>query len=75
MNKLKYASNAKYTGSPSPHFSLGASQYTHSTSPIRRYADLCVQRQIKQFLNPLQMLPRHSVNFTEVEGDSLDTFL
>jgi exoribonuclease-2 len=36
-----------HTGTePSPHFSLGLSAYVQATSPIRRYADLVVQRQL-----------------------------
>jgi exoribonuclease-2 len=36
--------------SPKPHSSLGLDAYTHSTSPIRRYLDLLVQRQLGHFL-------------------------
>ncbi|MEB3320271.1 MAG: RNB domain-containing ribonuclease [Cyanobium sp.] len=36
-----------HTGTqPSPHFSLGLPAYVQATSPIRRYADLVVQRQL-----------------------------
>jgi exoribonuclease II len=35
---------------PKPHCSLGMQEYTTVTSPIRRYADLVVQRQIKHVL-------------------------
>ena len=31
---------------PAPHFSLGLTAYAQATSPIRRYGDLIVQRQI-----------------------------
>ncbi len=31
---------------PTPHFSLGLDAYVQATSPIRRYADLLVQRQL-----------------------------
>jgi exoribonuclease-2 len=31
---------------PSPHFSLGLEAYVQATSPIRRYGDLLVQRQL-----------------------------
>ena len=33
-----------------PHSGLGLDAYTHATSPIRRYFDLVVQRQIRNFL-------------------------
>jgi exoribonuclease-2 len=35
---------------PSPHTGLGLDVYTNLTSPIRRYLDLIVQRQIRDFL-------------------------
>jgi exoribonuclease-2 len=35
---------------PSPHSTLGLAQYTTATSPLRRYPDLLVQRQILSFL-------------------------
>ena len=34
-----------------PHFSLGLSAYAQATSPIRRYGDLVVQRQIEAQLS------------------------
>jgi exoribonuclease-2 len=36
--------------SPRPHYGLGLDAYTQATSPIRRYLDLVVQRQMKSFL-------------------------
>ena len=35
---------------PAPHFSLGLPAYAQATSPIRRYGDLVVQRQIAAVL-------------------------
>ena len=35
---------------PGPHSALGLNVYTHATSPLRRYLDLVVQRQIKSLL-------------------------
>ncbi|WP_320676860.1 ribonuclease catalytic domain-containing protein [Prochlorococcus sp. MIT 1300] len=34
---------------PSPHFSMGLDAYVQATSPIRRYSDLIIQRQIISF--------------------------
>lgn len=35
---------------PAPHSSLGLKRYTQATSPIRRYLDLIVQRQLIHFI-------------------------
>lgn len=37
--------------SPKPHSGLGVDVYTHSTSPIRRYLDIVIQRQMVNALN------------------------
>ncbi len=41
---------ATYDPDPSAHTGLAAAAYTHFTSPIRRYADLVVHRQIRSAL-------------------------
>ena len=41
---------ASYEPDPSAHTGLAAAAYTHFTSPIRRYADLVVHRQIRAAL-------------------------
>lgn len=38
---------AGYTAEPSSHDALGSTAYTHFTSPLRRYADLVVHRQVR----------------------------
>jgi exoribonuclease-2 len=40
-----------------PHFSLGLPAYVQATSPIRRYADLLVQRQLEALLQGDTPLP------------------
>lgn len=41
---------ATYTATPSGHGGLGSGAYTHFTSPIRRFADLVVHRQVRAAL-------------------------
>ena len=41
---------ARYQAAPALHFGLGFERYTHFTSPIRRYADLCVHRRLQRLM-------------------------
>jgi len=44
---LRSLKQARYSADPLGHFALGFDEYTHFTSPIRRYADLIVHRILK----------------------------
>ncbi|HLU47180.1 MAG TPA: ribonuclease catalytic domain-containing protein, partial [Planctomycetota bacterium] len=43
---LRAASPPDWTAEPAPHGFLGVDLYTHASSPLRRYVDLLIQRQI-----------------------------
>ena len=48
---LRSLPQTKLTAEPLPHYSLGVPCYIQITSPLRRYADMVLQRQIIYFLN------------------------
>jgi exoribonuclease-2 len=50
---------------PAPHFSLGLPAYVQATSPIRRYSDLVVQRQLEAI----------QTNQTPLQAEQLDALL
>ncbi len=54
--------SAKISIDPKPHFSLGLRLYTQATSPIRRYLDLLVLRQIIGFLNGKPIIGSNELN-------------
>ncbi len=56
MIMLRAMSKAVYSPKPELHYGLGTSTYLHFTSPIRRYPDLWVHRQLKRYLNGLEAL-------------------
>jgi exoribonuclease-2 len=47
--------------SPAPHFSLGLEAYVQATSPIRRYGDLLVQRQLAALVTGQAPLDQHGL--------------
>lgn len=50
---LRAMSPARYEAQPGEHFGLASETYLHFTSPIRRYADLQVHRELKRLLRNL----------------------
>ena len=54
---------------PQPHSGLGVDVYTNATSPLRRYMDLIIQRQIHSALN------KKSLIYAESELKELSVFI
>ncbi len=53
---LRSLPHTKLSPEPLPHYSLGVPSYVQITSPLRRYADMILQRQIIYFLNHNKLL-------------------
>ncbi|WP_269610329.1 ribonuclease catalytic domain-containing protein [Prochlorococcus marinus] len=57
----KNMSKSYYSLTPMPHYSLGLTSYLHSTSPIRRYADLLVSYQLNRYLKNKDLISKEEV--------------
>jgi ribonuclease R len=72
MALLRSMKQARYDAENSGHFALNFDSYTHFTSPIRRYSDLLVHRQIRRLLeNP--GLQDAAEKFTQVDKTAEQT--
>jgi ribonuclease R len=59
LGLLKSLKRAAYAADPLGHYGLAKTDYTHFTSPIRRYSDLIVHRSLQPFLtNPPKPVDR-----------------
>ena len=67
---LKSLKRARYAAQPLGHFGLAKTNYTHFTSPIRRYADLIVHRALGR--DEAQRRPAGTVRQPYQKGPGLD---
>lgn len=65
LHIVKYLRAPRVGLDPAPHLSLGIDVYAQATSPIRRYADLIIQRQI------VSTLENDEPSYTEDELENL----
>ncbi len=72
LNKQrKQLKRSELTTDPGPHYGLGLKLYTQATSPIRRYGDLLVHRQLKRVLQG--ETPVHSLEEMKAMGAMTET--
>ncbi|CAN5463698.1 ribonuclease R [soil metagenome] len=63
---LKSLKRAAYSADSLGHFGLAKENYTHFTSPIRRYADLVVHRVLNRLTEP-EHFPERTPSYTEMQ--------
>lgn len=65
INQVLIRSMAKaiYSQKNYGHFGLGFEDYTHFTSPIRRYADLVVHRLLKEYVNSKAKISKSRIDY------------
>lgn len=70
---LRTLPRAVYASTCSEHFGLGKDQYSHFTSPIRRYADLTVHQQLWRQDSGQELLPVEACEARAKELTAIET--
>lgn len=65
VRKMRRSTLSTY---PAPHFGLGLDLYTQVSSPLRRYADLIIQRQLSAHLRNLPLPYKQEELFTVLDN-------
>ena len=80
---LRCMAKARYDRKCLGHFGLGLNEYTHFTSPIRRYPDLIVHRMLRKYYfegvedlkvmsNDEQWIEKAAIHSSEMERNAVD---
>jgi ribonuclease R len=74
VHVLRSLKQAQYRASADGHYGLAKPDYTHFTSPIRRYSDLIVHRVLDGYLCKIKAksaLPKPEIRYTQGKLESL----